>query len=540
MGSFLKIYLPLTLVLIGAAFFGLRYVDPAPPTTIRLAAGPEDGAYLRHAQSYQKLLANEGIRLEIISTGGSVENLALLEDPASGIDVAFLQGGVGTPEKNQEVVGLASLFLEPVWLFVRDKPNAASATADGSANESDGSAPRQEAPEAETATTTAVEPSITYAKISDLDGHKIAIGAEGSGTRAVALSLLKANGVGDQKTEIWSIGGTDAANALTSGQIDAAFFVTAEKNSAIENLLNDPSVRLLNFERAEAYHRLFPYLASITLPRGVLNLDKDIPHTDITLLAPAATLVARESLHPALSDLLLMAAKRTHEPGGLFEAKGQFPSANYVDFPVSADARRYLERGPTFVRRFLPFWTATTIERWFILAIPLLTLMIPLARIAPPTYRWGTRRRIYRWYSDLRKIEKLAHAATSDADRKMHLNQLSDLQDQIGRIKVPLAYMDNLFHLRQHVDFVQHRIANNEINGMVPSVGKKFNGGAKDDAPLLLDKLHTDDAVTTDEMSHLGAPGPRPGDEETGVSSKAVLKDYLDDQADDQHERPVA
>ena len=537
MGSFLKIYLPLTLLLIGAAFFGLHYVDPAPPTTIRLAAGPEDGAYLRHAQSYQEMLANEGIRLEIITTGGSVENLALLADPNSGIDVAFVQGGVGKPEKDKGVIGLASLFLEPVWLFVRDAPKTMSTSTDAQAGESETSAAATPDLPAEAET---MSSSSSYAKISDLDGRKIAIGAEGSGTRAVALSLLKANGVGNQKTEIWSIGGPDAANALISGQIDAAFFVTAEQSSAIQSLLSDPNVRLLDFERAQAYHRLFPYLTSITLPRGVLNLDKDIPHTDVTLLAPAATLVARETLHPALSDLMLMAAKHTHEPGGLFESRGQFPTANYVDFPVSADAKRYLERGPTFVRRFLPFWTATTIERWFILAIPLLTLMIPLARIAPPTYRWGTRRRIYRWYSDLRKIEKLAMTATSDADRKMHVKQLGDLQDQIGSLKVPLAYMDNLFHLRQHVDFVQHRIANSKISDSVPSIGKKLNGGSKDGTPLLLDTPQKDDAVTADEMSHLGAPGPRPGDGETGESSEAALKGFLDDQADDQHERPVA
>jgi len=537
MGSFLKIYLPVTLVLIGAAFFGLRYVDPAPPTTIRLAAGPEDGAYLRHAQSYQELLADEGIRLEIVTTGGSVENLALLADPKSEIDVAFVQGGVGKPETNKGVIGLASLFLEPVWLFVRDIPEATSDGANAEVGESEASPATTPSESAEAET---MSSSGSYAKISDLDGRKIAIGAEGSGTRAVALSLLKANGVGDQKTEIWSIGGSEAANALISGQIDAAFFVTAEQSSAIQNLLAAPNIRLLDFQRAQAYHRLFPYLTSITLPRGVLNLDKDIPHTDVTLLAPAATLVARETLHPALSDLMLMAAKHTHESGGLFESRGQFPTANYVDFPVSADAKRYLEKGPTFVRRFLPFWTATTIERWFILAIPLLTLMIPLARIAPPTYRWGTRRRIYRWYSDLRRIEKLAKTATSDADRKMHVSQLSDLQDQIGSLKVPLAYMDNLFHLRQHVDFVQHRIANGKFNDSVPSIGKKFNGGSKDDAPLLLDTPYKGDGVTTDEMSHLGAAGPRPGDGETSESSEAALKDFLDDQADAQHERPVA
>ena len=182
---------------------------------------------------------------------------------------------------------------------------------------------------------------------------------------------------------------------------------------------------------------------------------QNLPLHDVTIVAPAATLVARKDLHPALIQLLLQAAVEVHRSGDLLADAGTFPSAELVAFPVSADAERYLRSGPSFLRRYLPFWIANLIDRLWILIIPIITIMIPLIRIAPPAYRWRIRRKIYRWYRDLRRIEGQLRLAEDAEARAAELAQLDRLQAEVGRIEVPLAYADNLYHLRLHIRFVK-------------------------------------------------------------------------------------
>ncbi len=417
MSDFLKIYVPLSILVFVAFVVTYQYVDPAPPSSVRIATGPADGAYAAFGQQYKTALEKAGVSVELVETAGSVENLDLLAAKNGTVDAAFVQGGIGDPEKTPALMALASLYHEPMWVFVRGDPPAQS--------------------------------------LAELDSYRVAIGPDGSGTRTIALKLLRENGIGSSATELWSIGGQEAANALLTGQIDAAIFVAAETSPAIQSLLKAPDIDLMSFERGEAYHRLFPFLSNVSLPQGILDLDKNLPRNDVTLLAPAAQLVANESLHPAISDLLLTTAGRIHGSATLFERAGTFPSTEFVHFPISADAKRYLENGPTFLHSVMPFWAATMSERLFILLLPLLTLLIPLLRVAPPTYRWQVRRKIYRWYADLMRIEDQLRRARTFGDRRESLEQLDELQAQIGRVNVPLSFTDDLFHLRHHVDFVK-------------------------------------------------------------------------------------
>ncbi len=432
MSDFLKIYVPLSILVFVAFVVTYQYVDPAPPESIRIATGPDDGAYAAFGAQYKAALEKAGIAVELVPTAGSEENLQLLGTTEGGVDVAFVQGGIGDPTAHPEFMSLASLYHEPMWVFVRGDPPAQT--------------------------------------LAELDTYRVAVGPEGSGTRTIALKLLRENGIGSSATELWSIGGQEAANALLTGQIDAAIFVAAETSPAIQSLLKAADIDLMSFERGEAYHRLFPFLSNVSLPQGILDLDKNLPRTDVTLLAPAAQLVARDTLHPALSDLMLTAADRIHGPATLFERAGTFPSTAFVHFPISTDAKRFLENGPSFLHSVLPFWAATMSERLFILLLPLLTLLIPLLRVAPPTYRWQVRRKIYRWYADLMRIEEQLRRARTYGDRRESLEELDELQSQICRVTVPLSFTDDLYHLRHHVDFVRRLFA---VNGVVANDGSE-------------------------------------------------------------------
>ena len=421
MWDILKVYVPITILVVVGFVVAWQFVDPAPPKEITIATGAADGAYTASAKSYQEILAEAGLKVTIRHTAGAAENIQLLNDPKSGVDVAFVQGGIGDPFGAPDLISIASVFLEPLWVFVR--------------NDS--------------------EPQ----RLSTLKGKRLAIGAAGSGTRVLAKTLLVANGIDDENSSFQSIGGADAARALKDGKVDAAFFVGARISETMTGLLRDPDIRLMNFVRAEAYKRLYAYLSRVAVPEGALALDTNKPSRDLSLVAPTAALVTRDSLHPAIVDLILGAATRVHQPGSLFSATGAFPSPNFVDFPLSDDARRYFKSGPTFLRRVLPFWAAVLVERLLIMLVPLITIMIPLMKIAPPAYRWGIRRKIYRWYKELRDLE-MQLRAHDDSDTRQNLaHRLDVIQVQVGQLKVPLSYAEQLYHLRLHIAFVRTLVA---------------------------------------------------------------------------------
>lgn len=421
MREYLKVYLPIALV-VAAGFVGAyRLVDPAPPSTLRIATGGADGAYAAAAERYKTILARDGVRLDIVHTSGAIENLKLLADAGKGIDIAFVQGGTGSPEEAPGLVSLASVFFEPMWVFVRGDR-----------------APR---------------------RLTDLAGRRLALGVEGSGTRALVLELLASGGVFERTTHVSDLGGGDAVQALLKGEVDAAFFVTARPSPLLTPLLRARGIHLLALDYAEAYKFRHQYLTSVTLPAGVISIDPPVPAQDVPLLAPAAVLVARDGIHPALIDLVLGAAKEVHGPRQLFAKRGDFPSAAYLDFPLDRQAQRYLESGPSFLRRYLPFQVAGFVERLWVLVLPLLTLAIPLMRIAPPTYRWQVKRKIYRWYKHLRRIEDELWQAHDEKARLGLLERLDGLQRHVGRVTVPLSYADQLYHLRLHIDFLRQRVA---------------------------------------------------------------------------------
>jgi len=420
MKDFLKVYLPVALLIAAGFYVTWQFVAPAPPRHLRLAAGAPGGAYAEFAKRYQAALAENGITVDIVDTVGSIENLALLGTPGSGVDIGFEQGGTGDPAKQPDLRSIASLYYEPIWLFVR------------------GPAPE---------------------RLSALRGKRIAIGVEGSGTRALALMLLAASGIDGTNSSFVALGGKDSTAALKAGRIDALINVGAARDPNVNDLMATPGINLVDFMQADAYSRTFRFLSVVTLPRGLINLDKDIPSHDYHLLAPAAALVARESLHPALVDLFVQAAVKIHSQGQDFERPGEFPSDLHLDFPQSSEAARVLTNGPTFLRRYLPFWAAVLVERTWILILPLLTLTIPLLRIAPPTYRWQVQRKILKRYRVLHAIELKARGTADSGQREVLLEQIGKLQADAEHLALPLAYSSDLYQLRQDIEFVRRIVA---------------------------------------------------------------------------------
>jgi len=416
MREFVKAYWPFVAIGLVGLVIATRFVEPAPPTRISFAAGGEGGAYFAYAERYQRLLAEQGVTVDIIKTVGSVENLRLVND--GDADIGLVQGGIADPSRDETLRSAGAMFLEPALMFVRRDQN--------------------------------------ITEFSQLNTIRTSIGQNGSGTRALALELqAEWGGTWPAESQL-DMSGSDASAALLSGDIDAAFFVADIEAPYLRALLRHPDLMILPFPRAEALARHSPALAPAKLLHGVIDLGSNLPNQDIPLIAPAAQLVFNSKTHPAIQSLLLETATSIHASGSLLAPAGTFPEARLTNLPTTREVRRFYERGPSNMRQWFSFGTANFLERSWVLLIPLITLMIPLMRVAPPIYRWQVRRRIYVWYSDLRELETRGRNARTPEERNSILAAMDKLQEDAGSIDVPLSYTDDLYRLRSHIQFVEH------------------------------------------------------------------------------------
>ena len=411
----------LTVVAIAAAVWMVR---PAPPTTITIASGPKGSTFRITAEKYQKILARNGVTLKILPTEGSFDNLKKLNDPAIPVDVGFVQGGLSEGMELDKLVSLGSLFHEPLFLFYRS--------------------------------------NAPVTLLSGFKGKRIAIGPDGSGTHALALILLKANGIEPAgSTSLMDAGGEEAAQALISGKIDAAFLMgDSATPPVIRTLLSAAGIRLVNFIQADAYTRRYPYLSKVDLPMGAFDFGKNVPPQDISLIAPTVELVARGTLHPALSDLLIEAAREVHGGAKLLQRAGEFPAPLEHEYRISADARRYYTSGKSFFYRYLPFWLASLMDRLLVVVVPIVVLLIPGLKLVPALYNWRIRSRINRWYGILINLERDMLAHPSPEEREELLKRFDSIEANVHKMKMPLAYTEQFYVLRDHINFVRERYTN--------------------------------------------------------------------------------
>lgn len=275
---------------------------------------------------------------------------------------------------------------------------------------------------------------------------------------AIATKLLAANGVNAKTATLLPLGGEKAVEALRDKRAEAAFFVVSPQSSLIRNLFSRKEFNLLSFERGEAYQRANRFLSILKLPEGVMDFEKNIPDRDVFLLAPAANLVVRQDLHPALVDLLIGAAMEVHGAPGLFQDLNEFPSQKYLDFPLHKEAQRFFRSGPAFLKKYLPFWAAVFIERIKVLFLPLFTLLIPLMRLFPPGLRWRMRSRIYRWYRNLEEIDLQGKESTSLEEIRSCILDLEKIEREVRHVSVPLSYAGELYTLRIHIAHIQESL----------------------------------------------------------------------------------
>jgi hypothetical protein len=270
--------------------------------------------------------------------------------------------------------------------------------------------------------------------------------------------LLAVNGLTRDNSVLLPLGGNDALAALRRGEIDAALYVGGAQSPTILSALRDPALKLMSLRRAEAYQRRFPYIVKLTLPPGTIDFALSIPKDDVALIGTKAMLAAREDLHPALTNLLLDAAREVHGEQGYFETAGEFPGIAHVDLPVSQDAVRHVRYGPNLLHRYLPFWVATFIERAVIIVVPLLVVVVPLLRYLPAFFRWRMRSRIYRWYGELTLLERDVASRKGPLPVDEWLRDIDRIERAVAGIRTPASFASEAYTLREHVGFVRRAV----------------------------------------------------------------------------------
>ncbi len=418
-------------LLLAVALLALAYwvLDPTPPKHVVLATGQDQGAYAEFGKRYAAYLKLHGIRVELRATQGAAENLALLRDTDSKVDLAFVQGG-GAGQRdvddvaNEGLMALGSLFHEPVWLFYRE--DSARRLVKGP----------------------------TLASLAQLPGWKVNIGAPGSGTPLLMQRLLEANGIERKTLTLLEQPQTPAVVALLGGEIDALVFASAPESLMVQMLLRTPGVKLFDFAQAEAYSRRFAFMSPVLLPRGIVDLAHDMPGADVHLVAPTAALVAKEGTHPAVVQLFVQAAQHIHGDAGWFHRKGDFPSAAHTEMPLAKEAERFYKSGAPLLQRYLPFWLANLIDRMWVVLASIIVILLPLSRVVPPLYQFRVRSRIFRWYAQLRGVENSFGERGPDE----LLRELAEIEERVERVAVPLSYADELYSLRSHIQMVRGKL----------------------------------------------------------------------------------
>jgi TRAP transporter TAXI family solute receptor len=405
------------LALVSALYVLFRYVDPPPPKVVRISAGAKTGAYYQYALRYAEAMKKEGIDLEVLESTGSVENLARIGDPNSGVQFAFVQSGIADASGTDKLESLASVAFEPVWVL----SNAES----------------------------------KLARLTDLKSKRVAIGVQGSGTQPVALELLGANGIRDESF-LRPISGADGVAALAKNEIDAVMMIAAPNAPLVEQALAG-GAHVMEFDQADAYARRYPWLAKVVLPKGSASFAKNYPPSDITLVAASANLVARADAHRAIAFLMLDVASETHAAAGPLHNAKQFPNEQNLQFIQSEESKRFFKTGRPVLQRYLPFWLANLIERLLVSIVPVLAIGIPLAKIIPAFFEYREKAAVLLLYDEADKLHRNVMAGVLERD--VMKAQLEDIETRLGKLKLGASRHVDVYNLRGHLDLLRARLA---------------------------------------------------------------------------------
>lgn len=423
--QFLRETWPILVVLLCILVGIWLYADPPPPRHVLMATGSDGGSYEVLAKEYVTFFEKKGIKLELVNTAGAQENLKRLADRKDPMQAAFVQAGTFNPDGIKGIDSLGAVDYEPVWFFYRG-------------------------------------PEVKYSQFKDANGQmkdflkgRVSVGAVGSGTHAQALRLLEASGL-EKYANFLYLSNHESVNALKKGEIDGALLVDGYQSANVQALLNDPSIRLAGFERAQAYTRKLPYLHILEVPIGGFSLPKNNPNSELQLLATTTNLLIDDRMHPALQFLFLEAAHAINGKANFFAKRGEFPFFGDSRFPESPVALHYEKNGSPLLMTYFPFWLAELINRLVFVFLPFCAIAYPVL-ISLPGYRdKRMRRKIDRLYGSLKNYEQELTENFLPSVKDEYLKKLDLLEYEALKLVVPKSMSGDYYALRSSIDYVRN------------------------------------------------------------------------------------
>jgi len=416
--------------IMGVVSLVLSYSIPAPPSKVIMVTGPKGSTFEYYGRQYRETFAHSNVELELRETAGAAENLELLLDQKSGVEIALTIAGVSDGKHAPGLLSLGTVFNSPFWLFYSSS-----------------------------------EP---IDELSQLTGKRIAVGPVGNGGRLLAEKVLGKAGVNSENATLLPFAGSAAVEALNNGKVDAVSILGPPDATPVHSLLQNPNARIMNFPEAEAFTIIFPELVRLVLPQGVIDIKRHIPPHDVPLIGATDKVLVRSDLHPEIVQLLLQAMVEAHGAREIFQRSGEFPNGTDTEYPVAPAAIDFYKNGPSFMQRQLPLWLSVHVQRAIAVLVTAIAIGFPLFKLLPLAYNWITRRRLFYWYAKLQALE-----ASFDADpMEMHSAdtraEIERIEDAVSHIRIPLTFSDQVYNLRSHIDIVRRKIASrNNVRGRI-------------------------------------------------------------------------
>jgi TRAP-type uncharacterized transport system substrate-binding protein len=413
-------------IVFAVLYIAYRWIDPLPPRHLIIAAGPVESGYDNFARQYARMLAHDGVELEVRNSTGAVEDLKLLREAGSGVQAALTTFGVTQPSDADIFYSLGGIFDSPIFIFYRN-----------------------------------AEPITQFAQ---LRGKRVSIGKPGTALRSFILQVLKAIDVFGSDIQLLDLDSADAIDALTAGTIDLAIVTSELHGSLLQRALVSSDIRLMNVAQAEAIAKAIPGLKHLVLWRGLVSLSRDIPDTDIDLLALRNRVLVRKDLHPALQYLMLEAMREVHSAPGPFSRLGEFPAEQPNDLPLAPTAEAFYRSGPTVWQRYMSFWLASLLSRVVFFVIPFVAMLIPVMGVAPRFYRWLSVRGIDRAHRALGKLERRIAQSADRSRLSEYRARIAEIDSAVRLLKIPRPFQADLQRLKIHLRMVQDEISRMEAD----------------------------------------------------------------------------
>jgi len=418
--AFLLRIFALMVFAVGVASLLLLYFMPTPPSTVITATSQRGGGYEYMGQRYRDRLARVGVSLQLLHTGGSVENIKLLEDDKSGVKIGFAQGGISNSQQAPNVMSLGRVSYQPFWIFYRGNEH--------------------------------------LTRMQQFTNRHIAIGAEGSGTQVAATEIFGLSGITPQTAKFSPLGGAAAVRALKDGSVDAAFLAYSPNAPIIQTLMRDPDIHLMSMPQTEALTKIFPHLVQLRLPQRVIDFAANIPDTDVTLIGTTNAVLVRKDLHPQIVLVLAQALTEEHRRPGLFERAGEFPTQIDSEFDISDVPVDFYKNGHSFLHGLLPFWLITHVKRLLAVSIAAAAIFFPIFSYAPKLYTWLVRARLRLLYRRLRAIEASLQRDITVEQQSALESDLDAVDRAASTLGVPMRHSELFFSLKVHIDSVRTRL----------------------------------------------------------------------------------